>query len=153
MIRMDFNKYESYIRVGHNGTETGMDSFGQKTYSCSDLQDFPTPQSLSRTLHDADKDAFTDLKGYTHRQRVRHDVEDITISYGVLSDTDEQYILNRISPEWIYVELTDKKTKQKRVHKMYASDKSWDVHQVVYDVAEGRWIEQDFAFQFSLVEE
>ena len=153
MIRMDFNKYESYIRVGHNGYESGLDEFGQKMYACTDLSDFPTPQSLGRKLHDVDKDAYTDLRGYTHRNRVRHDVEDIAIGYGVLSDNDEQYILNRISPEWIYVELTDKKTKQKRVHKMYASDKEWNVHQVMYDVNANRWVEQDNEFQFSLVEE
>lgn len=153
MILMDFNKYESYIRVGHSGRQTGTDSFGQKIYVSDDLQDFPTPQSLGRVLHDVDKDAYTDLRGYTHRNRVRHDVEDVSIGYGILSSNDENYILNRISPEWIYVELTDKKTKEKRVHKMYASDKQWDTSQVAYDPTQKKWVELDNAFQFSLVEE
>ena len=110
LANVDFNKYESYIRVGHTGYENGYDEYGQIVYGCSDLADFPTPSAIGRTLHDVDKDAFTDLLGYTHRNRVRHDVEDILLTYNVLSDNDESHILNRISPEWIYVELTDKKT-------------------------------------------
>ena len=77
LIQMDFNKYESYIRVGHTATENKDGS-----YTCTDLEDFPTPQDLGRILHDVDKDAYTDLRGYTHRNRVRHDVEDIALSYG-----------------------------------------------------------------------
>ena len=107
-IIQNYNKYEKYIRVGHtlNPSNPGNAEDG---YNCTDLADFPTPSVLGRALHDVDKDAFTDLEGYTHRNRVRHDVEDISLSYNVLSDADEAYILNRISPEWIYVELTDKK--------------------------------------------
>ena len=90
----DYNKYENYIKVG-NATNS--------------LKDFPTPSSISVTLHDVDKDPFTDLQGYTHRNRVRHDVYDIELGYSVLSDTDLAFILNAISNEWIYIELIDKK--------------------------------------------
>ena len=54
---MDFNKYENIIRVG-NSPET--------------LASFPTPSSIGYLLADVDKDPFTDLQGYTHRNRVRH---------------------------------------------------------------------------------
>ena len=144
---MNDNKYESYIRVGHNGTQNADGS-----YSCSDLSNFPTPSTLSPTLADVDKDPFTDLQGYTHRNRVRHDVVSLDISYNVVSDDDLSYILNRISPEWIYVELTDKKTKQKKVHKMYASDKKWDTFRAWLD-SNGEYHEEEIAFSFSLVEE
>lgn len=144
---IDFNKYENYIRVGHNGTD-----LGNHNYTCSDLEDFPTPSVFGRVLHDVDKDAFTDLQGYTHRNRVRHDVEDVSLSWGALSDNDEEYILNRISPEWVYVELIDKKTKQKKVHKMYASDKEWDTFRIFKDT-EGNWHSIDSEFSFSFVEE
>lgn len=147
MANIDYNKYEKYIRVGHNGVKNS-----DGTYSCTDLSDFPTPSTLGRTLHDVDVDAFTDLQGYTQRNRVRHDVEDIEISYNVVSDNDIAFILNRISPVWIYVELTDKKTKQKTVHKMYASDKKWDTFKVWVD-EDGNWHEEDIAFTFSLVEQ
>ena len=143
----NYAKYENYIRIGHKGTENS-----DGTYSCSDLQDFPTPSSLTRVLHDEDKDAYTDLKGYTHRNRVRHDIEDIRLSYNVLSEDDEQYILKRIGPQWIYVELTDKKTKTKKVHKMYASDKEWETFKVWKD-DNNNWHTEDVAFTFSLVEE
>ena len=138
MVLMNYNKYEKYIRVG---------------VTPNNLQNFPTPTGFGRTLHDVDKDAFTDLLGYTHRNRIRHDVEDLTLTYEVLSDDDEAYILNAISPEWIYVELIDKKTKEKKVHKMYAGDKQWDTYYVVYDNETGKWREVTTAFSFTLTEE
>lgn len=143
----NYNKYETYIRVGHKGTEVS-----EGNYTCSDLADFPTPSSISRTLHDVDKDPFTDLRGYTHRNRVRNNVEDITLTYNILSDEDMEYILDRINPEWIYVELIDKRTKTKKVHKMYASDKTWDTFRTKKD-SNGNWVEESIAFSFSLVEE
>lgn len=134
---MNYNKYENYIRIG-SSPET--------------LQNFPTPSTLTRALRDVDKDPFTDLEGYTHRNRVRHDVEDISLSYNILSEDDEMFILNAISPIWVYVELTDKKTKEKSVHKMYAGDKQWDTFKIWKD-EEGHWHTEDIAFSFTLTEE
>ena len=105
---IDYAKYENYIKVGN---------------SSNSLQNFPTPSSIGITLHDVDKDPFTDLQGYTHRNRVRHDVYDIELGYSALSDNDLAYILNAISNQWVYIQLIDKKTKQPSVHKVYASDR------------------------------
>ena len=138
--KIDFNKYESYIRVAHNS-------------NYSDAANFPTPSSIGRGLRDVDLDAYTDLQGYTQRNRVRNDVEQITLRYNVLSPTDESYILNRINPVWIYVELTDKKTGNKAWHKMYASDKEWNVHRVQYDETNEKWYEQDIDFEVTLTEQ
>ena len=138
--KIDFNKYESYIRVAHNSNK-------------SDAANFPTPSSVGRALRDVDLDAYTDLTGHTQRNRVRNDVEQITLSYSVLSPTDEQYILNRIQPEWIWVELTDKKTGNKAWHYMYASDKEWNVHRVQYDSTTQKWYEQDVDFEVTLTEQ
>ncbi len=138
-MNMNFNKYENYIRVGHKADG-------------SDLENFPTPSALGTTLHDLDKDPFTDLEGYTHRNRVRNDVLDIEISYEVLSDDDIAYILNRISPVWIYIELINKKTKQRSLHKMYASDKSFNTFKVWKD-ENGNWKEIKSAFSVSFVEQ
>ncbi len=138
-IKQDFNKYESYIRIGHKADG-------------SDLADFPTPSTLGRALRDVDLDAYTDLRGYTQRNRIRHDVEQVTLGYAVLSPDDESYILNRISPAWIYVELTDKKTKKKKLHKMYASDKEWNVKWAMQN-SDGSWYEQDVEFSVTLTEQ
>lgn len=134
---VDYAKYENYIRVGS---------------SPSSLQNFPTPSTLGVTLRDVDKDPFTDLKGYTHRNRIRHDVYDIELGYSILSDNDLAYILNAISPEWFYVELTDKKTKRRSVHKMYASDKQFNAFKVVKD-QNNNWRTIEEAFTVSFVEE
>lgn len=139
LIKYDFNKYESYIRIAHNADG-------------SDLENFPTPSSVGRSLKDVDLESFTDLKGYTQRNRVRHDVEQVTLGYPVLSPDDEAYILNRISPVWVYVELTDKKTKTKKIHKMYASDKDWNVRWVMKN-PDGSWYEQDMDFTVTLTEQ
>lgn len=147
MAVMDYNKYENYIRVGHTATQNQDGS-----WNCTDLADFPTPSSLGRILHDVDLDAFTDLEGYTQRNRVRHDVEDIELVYPITSDDDEAYILNRISPEYIYVELVDKKTKTRKVHRMYASDKEWNTFKLFLD-SESNWHCEDVDFSFSLVEQ
>lgn len=137
MEAIDYNKYENYIRVGN---------------SPSTLQDFPTPSTLGVTLHDVDKDAFTDLQGYTHRNRVRHDVYDIKLGYNVLSDADLAFILNAISNEWIYIELKDLKTQQRSVHKVYASDKAKDTMRVFKD-DNNNWHAINQAFSVTLVEE
>lgn len=134
---VDYAKYENYIRIGN---------------SASSLQNFPTPSSINVTLHDVDKDPFTDLQGYTHRNRVRHDVYDIEISYSVLSDNDLAFILNAISNEWIYLELIDKKTKTPSVHKVYASDKKFDTFRVVRD-SNNNWRTIEQAFTVTFVEE
>lgn len=128
---------ETYIRVGT---------------SSSNLKSFPTPSEFKRTLSDVDKDPFTDLKGYTHRNRVRHDVENFQLTYYALSDSDLQYILKAISPVWFYCEVTNKKTGTKSVHKMYASDKQWDVFKVWKD-SNGDWQETSSAFTVTFVEQ
>lgn len=133
---MTYGKNETYIRVGS---------------SRNNLQPFPTPSEFKRTLSDVDKDPYTDLKGYTHRNRVRHDVENFTLSYNVLSDDDLQYILNAISPVWFYCEVTNLKTGSKSVHKMYASDKQWNTFRVTK--VGNNWEEVMTAFTVSFVEE
>lgn len=135
-----YRKDEIYIRVGSTQ---------------NNLQPFPTPSEFKRTLSDVDKDPFTDLKGYTHRNRVRHDVEHFTLTYNILSDTDLQTILTAISPVWFYCEVTNLKTGGKSVHKMYASDKQWDTYRVEKKVQNGvtSWEETLAAFTVTFVEQ
>ena len=144
---MNYNKYENWIRVGHTATQNE-----DGTYNCTDLEDFPTPSVLGVALRDLDKDPFTDLEGYTHRNRVRHDVLELALSYDILSDDDLSYILNRVSPVWIYVEVIDKKTKSRKIYKMYAGDKEYNTFKVFKD-ENGNWKEIESAFTISLVEE
>lgn len=144
---VNYNELNNYIRIGHTATKNN-----DGTYTCTDLQNFPAPAVLTRTLHDQDKDAYTDLKGYTHRNRIRHDVEDIEVSFPMLSDNDRAYILNLISPSWVYVELFDAKTKNKKCIKMYASDKQWDTFLIFKD-SNNNWHTEDVDLTFSLIQE
>lgn len=148
--KMEINntKYSSAIRISHSATGY----YGSYNVREQDWQEVPVPTAFNRKLHDVDVNAFTDISGFTHRNRVRHDVEDIELGYAVLNDADERVLLNLISPTWIYVELIDKKTGQKKVHKMYASDKEWNVYHMYQD-SNGDWQEVNTDFSFSLVEE
>jgi len=137
MEAVNYNKYENYIRVGNTPQS---------------LATFPTPSTLGVTLHDVDKDPFTDLQGYTHRNRVRHDVYDIELGYNVLSDVDLAFILNALSNEWVYIELKDLKTGNRSVHKVYASDKTKDTMRVFQD-SQNNWHAINQAFTVTLVEE
>jgi len=136
---VDYNKYEDFIRVGW-------------LPDGSDLQNFPTPSAFGRTLHDLDLDAYTNLQGYTERNRVRNNVEDIALGFNIASDNDLSYILERINKVWIYVELTDKRTKQKKLCKMYASDKTFDCWKAWKD-GSNNWHTEHIDFAFSLVEQ
>lgn len=135
--KVNYNKYENYIRVGT---------------SPQTLQDFPTPSSIGYLLADVDKDPFTDLQGYTHRNRVRHDVLSLELGYNILSDEDLAFILNTISNAWVYVEVKDKKTLQRSVHKMYASDKQFGAFRAWQDEDEN-WQEEEQEFTVTMVEE
>ena len=136
MELINYNKYENYIKVGS---------------SPNNLVSFPTPSSIGYTLSDVDKDPFTDLEGYTHRNRVRHDVLSLQVSFSVLSENDISFILNAISPVWFYVQIKDKKTQQLSTHKMYASDKQFNVLRIIED--ENGFHEINNDFQVTFVEE
>jgi hypothetical protein len=136
MELINYNKYENYIKVGS---------------SPNNLVSFPTPSSIGYTLSDVDKDPFTDLEGYTHRNRVRHDVLSLQVSFSVLSESDISFILNAISPVWFYVQIKDKKTQQLSTHKMYASDKQFNVLRIIED--ENGFHEINNDFQVTFVEE
>lgn len=133
---VNYGKYENYIKIGS---------------SVSNLANLPTPSTVGYTLSDVDKDPFTDLQGYTHRNRVRHDVLSLQLGWNVLSENDIAYILNAISPVWVYVQIKDKKTQQVSTHKMYASDKAFGVFRVIHDSNGFHEINQDFSV--TLVEE
>ena len=59
-------KYSSHIRISHSATG----SYGNYVVNENDWHDFLVPTSMHRALHDVDRDAFTDLLGFTHRNRV-----------------------------------------------------------------------------------
>lgn len=140
------NTIEDYIRVGH--TATG--SYGN--YVCTDLENFPTPSAITDELNDVDKDPFTDLEGFTHRNRVRTDVKGFTLEYSYLDADTKSYLLKRIKPEWFYVEVIDSETKQKSIHKMYASGKKDGVFRARKD-ENGNWYNDYVDFVVSFVEE
>lgn len=113
---------------------------------------FPTPSEMPYTLNDVDKDPFTDLTGFTHRNRVRIDVLTFDCNYKYLDEDTQAYVLQAIEPEWFYAEIINPKTKVKEIHKVYASSKKTNVRLVRED--ENHNYYNDYIdFQVTLVEE
>lgn len=112
----------------------------------------PTPSEMPYTLNDVDKDPFTDLIGFTHRNRVRVDVITFDCNYSYLNDDTQAYVLQVIEPEWFYCEIINPKTKVKEIHKCYASSKKVDVRLVKRD-ERGNLYNDYAAFQVTMVEE
>lgn len=137
MLEYRYGKYENYIRVGEVG---------------GSLQNFPTPSAIGYGYRDVDKDPFTDLEGYTHRNRVRHDVLQLECSWQTLGEEDIAFILNSISSDWINIEVLDKHTRQKKVYKVYASDKEFNTFRAWKD-SSGNWHEVSNAFTVTFTEQ
>lgn len=123
IITQNVQHLEKYIRIAHNATG----EFGNYVVAEEDWLDFPTPSEMPYTLNDVDKDPFTDLAGFTHRNRVRTDVITFDLVYKYMNDDTQAYVLQAIEPEWFYVEIIHPKKKQKTIHKVYASSKSTNV--------------------------
>ena len=139
---------ENYIRIAH--TATG--DYGNYVVNENDWMYFPTPSEMPYTLNDVDKDPFTDLLGFTHRNRVRIDVITFDCNYKYLNDDTQAYILQAIEPDWFYVEIIHPKTKQKVIKKVYASSKKTNVRIVKKDQSDNYY--NDYAdFQVTMVEE
>lgn len=123
IIINNVNHLEKYIRISHNATG----EFGNYVVAEDDWLDFPTPSEMPYTLNDVDKDPFTDLAGFTHRNRVRTDVITFDLVYKYMNEDTQAYILQAIEPEWFYVEIIHPKKKTKTIHKVYASSKKFNV--------------------------
>ena len=114
--------------------------------------DFPTPSEMPYTLNDVDKDPFTDLQGFTHRNRVRVDVLTFDCNYKYLDEDTQAYVLQVIEPEWFYCEIINPKTKAREIHKFYASSKGTNVR-IVREDTNHNWYNDYVDFQVTMVEE
>lgn len=137
---------QNYIQIGHTATGSYLN------YECSDLQDFATPSGMQYGLHDVDKDPFTDLTGFTHRNRVRSDVYTLDLTYNYLAPELISYLLKRIKPEWFYVNfINPNEDGNYIVHKMYASDKTFSVLKSIQ--LNGKWSNDYVDLTVTFVEE
>ena len=150
-MAINMNKVEylqNYIRVSHKATG----SYGNYQVAESDWLNFPTPSEMPYTLNDVDKDPFTDLRGFTHRNRVRIDVITVDLNYNYLNDDTQAYIIKNIKPQWFYIEIIHPETKEKVIKKVYASSKKTNVRIAKQDT-NGNWYNDYVGFQVTLVEE
>lgn len=83
--------------------------------------EFPLLPSHSEALHDVDLDSYTNTKGYTIRQRIRHNVGDKTLNIPGLYGYQFHQILQMTKDVWFSVTYFDWEEYQFKTRTMYRS--------------------------------
>lgn len=100
---------------------------------------------MSIGLNDEDEDSGRNVKdGIMYRNRIRDDVNKISLTYDTNELSDISKILQLINPETFLVELFDLKKMQRVVKQFYAGNKSYS-----FMCVDRVWIK---GFKVSLVE-
>nr|DAI31740.1 MAG TPA: hypothetical protein [Bacteriophage sp.] len=82
---------------------------------------FPFTPVHEAGQNDVDKDAYTNLKGYTVRNRVRHDVKTLDFNIPTMTGAELKQLLNMRSPVWFQCTFFDESEWKIVTKKMYCS--------------------------------
>lgn len=82
---------------------------------------FPYTPVHDAGLNDVDLDAYTNLKGYTIRNRVRHDVHTLDFNIPVLTGVEMKKLMAMRSPVWFQCSFWDESSWSMVTKKMYCS--------------------------------
>ena len=97
-------------------------------------------------LRDVDLDAYTNLEGYTVRNRVREDVRTLDFSFDNMEGRELHTLLNLVKKEWFNVTFFDEKDWAMVTKKMYCSDKTYQKYYMADNPDENLY--QNVAFGF-----
>lgn len=81
---------------------------------------------LTEGLRDVDLDAYTNLEGYTVRNRKREDVRTFDFNFETMTGRELHTILNLVKQVWFNVTFFDEKDWAMVTKKMYCSDKTYE---------------------------
>lgn len=81
-------------------------------------------------LNDVDLDAYTNLGGYTVRNRVREDVRTFDFTFPIMNGTELHTLLNLVKKEWFQVTFFDEKDWAMVTKKMYCSAKTYNKYYI-----------------------
>ena len=83
--------------------------------------EFPYTPTFDAGQNDVDLDAYTNLQGYTIRNRIRHDVKTLDFNVPVMSGIEMKSLMEMRSPVWFQCTFFDE-TEWKMITKtMYCS--------------------------------
>lgn len=82
---------------------------------------FPFTPVHEAGQNDVDKDAYTNLKGYTVRNRVRHDVKTLDFNIPTMTGAELKQLLNMRNPVWFQCTFFDESEWKIVTKKMYCS--------------------------------
>lgn len=107
--------------------------------------ELPAPVSMEVNLEDLDSDSFRDTKyAKMHRNRLRSNINKISLSYNIDDVEKMSAVLNAIDPETFNVTVFDLKQRKRVTKTMYAGSKSYG-----YIMSDQVWVK---AMKFNLVE-
>lgn len=79
------------------------------------------PTNISASQEDVDLDAYTNLSGYTIRNRVRHDVKTLEFNLPVMTGKELHNLLKLRDPVWFQCSFFDESEYKMVTKKMYCS--------------------------------
>ena len=82
---------------------------------------FPFTPVHEAGQNDVDKDAYTNLKGYTVRNRVRHDVKTLDFNIPTMTGAELKQLLDMRNPVWFQCTFFDESEWKIVTKKMYCS--------------------------------
>ena len=84
-------------------------------------EEFPFTPVHDAGQNDADLDSYTNLKGHTVRNRVRHDVKTLDFNIPVMSGAELKKLLAMRNPVWFQCTFFDESEWKMVTKKMYCS--------------------------------
>lgn len=83
--------------------------------------EFPFTPLHDAGQNDVDLDAYTNLKGKTVRNRVRHDVKTLDFSIATMTGAEMKKLMEMRSPQWFQCSFFDESEWKMVTKKMYCS--------------------------------
>ena len=87
--------------------------------------EFPYTPTHTAGQNDVDLDAYTNTKGYTIRNRVRHDVKTLDFNIPVMTGAEMKKLMQMRSPVWFQCTFFDETEWKIVTKKMYCSSPSY----------------------------
>lgn len=92
--------------------------------------EFPFTPVHEAGQNDVDLDAYTNLKGKTVRNRVRHDVKTLDFSIPLMTGAELKQLLDMRSPVWFQCSFFDESEWKMVTKKMYCSSPKYTKYYV-----------------------
>ena len=94
---------------------------------------FPYTPEYDAGQNDVDLDAYTNTKGYTKRNRIRHDVKTLDFSIPVMTGSEMKQLMAMRSPVWFQCTFFDETEWKMTTKKMYCSSPSYHKYYIDKD--------------------